>query len=357
MYKELLELRAEVREMRRDVDRFSSNALDIMDKNLLPVLPTLARIEGTLDAHDFLASEFAWAHYRRDAESMEDAKKRFFLEMPKAQGELRLYQMGCVQLLKEFDQLCAKHNINYWISSGTLLGAERHGGFIPWDDDVDLGIMREDLDRLREAIESEPDYRLSEAYDGYVYSYQVRFMYANEAIPCFLDLFIFDYTNNGSPSLFDELEAVRKRMLLEMQSDSRFDFWHCILFRDMDSRQALLIRDWFDSSKRELLDLGIGVSKEEARGVIWSIENLDPLSYRWSCPMEDIFPLRRVRFEGIECNAPNSHRAILERLYGDYLSIPKDIKTHYEHVSKKDIKGLEFEALIGSVLRRDDCDF
>lgn len=62
-----------------------------------------------------------------------------------------------VELLKEFDRICRKYQIAYNISFGTLLGAIRHGGFIPWDDDIDVTLRSEDFDRLDEIMENELD--------------------------------------------------------------------------------------------------------------------------------------------------------------------------------------------------------
>ena len=56
--------------------------------------------------------------------------------------ELRNTQMG---ILDYIDDLCRKHGLKYWIDYGTLLGAVRHKGYIPWDDDIDISMMREDL--------------------------------------------------------------------------------------------------------------------------------------------------------------------------------------------------------------------
>ena len=61
---------------------------------------------------------------------------------------LRRQQERMLEILCEIDRICKKHGIRYWLSSGTLIGAARHGGFIPWDDDLDIEMMREDYDRL-----------------------------------------------------------------------------------------------------------------------------------------------------------------------------------------------------------------
>ncbi len=69
--------------------------------------------------------------------------------VPCAIGKLREYQIETANFLAEFDALCSNLGIKFWLCAGTLLGAVRHGGFIPWDDDVDVCMMVEDFQKLQ----------------------------------------------------------------------------------------------------------------------------------------------------------------------------------------------------------------
>lgn len=74
-----------------------------------------------------------------------------------------------LDILLEFDAYCKRHGLRFYLCGGTLLGAVRHGGFIPWDDDVDVFMARPDFDRLIELCETEPvgeDYDLACVLNG-----------------------------------------------------------------------------------------------------------------------------------------------------------------------------------------------
>lgn len=71
---------------------------------------------------------------------------------------LRACQLKQLSILKEVDRICRKHKLSYWLDGGTLLGAMRHGGFIPWDDDIDIGMTLEDMQAFMKVAPSElPD--------------------------------------------------------------------------------------------------------------------------------------------------------------------------------------------------------
>ena len=68
---------------------------------------------------------------------------------------LRKMQLRILDILVEIDRICRKHDIKYWIDFGSLLGAVRHGGFIPWDDDIDVAMPSEDYQRFLEIAPKE----------------------------------------------------------------------------------------------------------------------------------------------------------------------------------------------------------
>ncbi len=66
-------------------------------------------------------------------------------------------QKKLLELLKWFDEFCKKNNLRYFLVGGTMLGATRHQGFIPWDDDIDVGMPRADYERMAKILSLNPD--------------------------------------------------------------------------------------------------------------------------------------------------------------------------------------------------------
>lgn len=123
--------------------------------------------------------------------------------------DLRKMQLIQLDLLVELDRICRKHDIEYFLIAGTLLGAVRHGGFIPWDDDVDVAMKRSEYERFCEVCEEElsqeefflQNYHTDKAYRwGYAKLRKKNTMYirkGQEAIKSMsgvsIDVFIIDY--------------------------------------------------------------------------------------------------------------------------------------------------------------------
>lgn len=72
-------------------------------------------------------------------------------------NELRQLQLIELEMLIEVDRICRKHGINYSLAAGTLIGAVRHGGFIPWDDDLDVILLHDDYEKFVKVCETELD--------------------------------------------------------------------------------------------------------------------------------------------------------------------------------------------------------
>lgn len=125
-----------------------------------------------------------------------------------SQKELKELQNVETELLQEIDRICKKCGIHYNMVGGTMLGAVRHKGFIPWDDDADIGLLRKEYEKFREACKTELDtekYYFQDIHDtkGYRWGYgklrkkNTKFVrLGQEDMPydqgCFVDVFPFD---------------------------------------------------------------------------------------------------------------------------------------------------------------------
>lgn len=303
------------------------------DKITIPMIESLT---VNLDAHDEHMKMFAWEEYRQPGESIQEAKERFFKELPKATGGLRLLQLGCGKLLGEFNALCKEHNIQYWINFGTLIGAIRHQGFIPWDDDTDLGIMRDDLDKLNEIVQQDNRYKISLVYDRFVHCRQVRFRYNKEDLPCFLDLFIYDWAPSTDNKRAEEQRVLRAQMVEEMDSDSELSFWKDEPYYSGDKNN--LIQEHYDRCLEKSKAAGLICEKQHAKAIVWAIDNLDDGKQKqWVYPIADLFPTRTMSFECEELEGPNNPDIFLWSRYGDIYELPNDINSHFQHVNHNEL--------------------
>lgn len=108
--------------------------------------------------------------------------------VPPATGKLRLLQDGNTVLLALFAHKCRENGLRYWLDYGTLLGAVRHRGFIPWDDDLDVSMMRPEFDRLLELLPV-----LFPREEGFTWNRHAFLQIGYEGTPLNLDVYPYHF--------------------------------------------------------------------------------------------------------------------------------------------------------------------
>ena len=237
--------------------------------------------------------------------------------LPKAQGQLRVQQIASLALLKNLVQFLSLNNIEYWLEFGTLLGAIRHKGFIPWDDDIDIAVKRDDYEKLKNIL---PQF----CSDGYSFSEGDIIRVYYKETPAQVDIFPFDTGYSEEIPLEDEYNMIIER--IRNLYDSMPVNW-----RNIKQRVSTLPEEYkskiFELDRREVL---MGRPKVE-KGFLYLAFHC----FAWKrvlCEYEDIFPLRKIEFEGEMFNCPNKIDKHLYEYWGDYMQLPKKCSSHHVHI-------------------------
>lgn len=251
--------------------------------------------------------------------SIEEIQKIFWINYPKATGDLKIIQDANLYLIRCLSDICSKLDITFWLHGGSLIGALRHQGFIPWDDDVDVGMLRKDLDILMEYLKVNKKYQISMAYhDDHTFSRAYQFKMRDESYCCFIDIFVFDYYS-AQPEDFSKLfHTTRNEMICNFQNMAdkptpQYISYHFSKYNPSDCYKIARIID----NALEKVEY-----KTEGDYLYYSIEN-----YPFPYPLmkaEDIFPCANVPFEDMELNIPANSLLYLKG-YGDFWQIPKDM--------------------------------
>lgn len=246
-------------------------------------------------------------------------------------SDLRKVQLSLLDILVETDRVCREHGIQYWLDSGTVLGAVRHGGFIPWDDDLDICIRRRDYRRfcrcMRESLR-EP-YRLLDidSVRGYNHKWP-RIVNENVKVTrsmpdgtvreenIWMDVFLMC---NGHPSY------VRK-----------LDMFYGRCFR---RRYGIIDDGWVKRVIGTLLypvaTLIVAASRVYGRIFHSDMYVHDFASGFYSMRrVSSIFPLSTLHFEGWEFMTPADPDAYLTLIYGDYMRVPPEDKRESHNILK-----------------------
>lgn len=241
-----------------------------------------------------------------------------------------------VEILKEIDKICIRHNLQWWIEDGTALGAVRHQGFIPWDDDCDIGMMREDYEQfVKYAVAELPkgfifqNRDVDPKYKRYIPKVRklgTKLVEFDESLDepynqgIFVDIFVWDnYCSLDKPlnRLFTYMPDLRQKRKCYPRGDWR--------------RTALGVLTAIPYAVHSLGEKIYKSLNKLYRGntnlllVGYEIHASDNHFY----PRDVMFPLRRdIEFEGEYFPMPAKPHEYLTELYGDYMRLPPVEKRH-----------------------------
>lgn len=288
-----------------------------------------------------------WNESRMNGETTVDAKKRFFSSLHTEDEKMRVMQRAASVLLREFDRVCRKHEIAYWLDFGTLLGAVRHKGFIPWDDDIDVGMLRKDIAHLAEAVKGEETFiKVTQHYCADKFTNNVvRIRYLDDDVKVFVDIFIHDLVETDD--MQTKWEQVKKYRRLF--SDEMLKFKHVDNTPGLNREERLRIHDpqhkRIITERRDEYNEILGVNDSSGNAVFWGIDNFDCFAAKNGGiqTFDRIFPLSQVEFDGTVYCAPNMVQERLTEIYGDIYSLPRDMvgHTHVARTDKQYLKCLE----------------
>lgn len=253
------------------------------------------------------------------------------------QEELR--QIGEVQLdiMDEVHRICVKHNLTYYMIAGTLLGAVRHRGFIPWDLDIDIGMPREDYERFREIVGKEAadrfaylDYR---SYKNYIRPHAL--MVRNDTkihlkydrwnrnvmdLGVYIDIFPLDNVPDAENLRVKQDKKLKK---LRRFKDMRLPYCYSAnAFRRLVHTGISFLLSWrsvekLNSKQQQWMQK---YSYQETKCIC---SMASQYTYKKQCMPKEIYgtPVL-LEFEGRQYYAPREYTQYLTRLYGDYMQLP-----------------------------------
>ena len=259
----------------------------------------------------------------------------FFDYKLESQGLLKYFQEMGVEMLVFVKNVCEKYDLDYWLDFGNLLGSVRHKGYIPWDDDLDMGMMRKDFNKFMKVLDNEImrfdlENNLRWNIDKDVVS--------NNWVRSFFKIYYFDQYNHplGAIDIFP------------------YDF---LMEKNEDTEELYYEEKYFFHKK--IID---GLAREEAEKDYYEKLGLDYDSGPYILPgidgvrgngvgehkfgyyeYEDIFPLNQIKFCDEYFKCPNNPDSYLKNIYGDYHSHPKIIHHHDVVEKMHKIPNLELE--------------
>ena len=241
-----------------------------------------------------------------------------------------------LDLLHEFDQVCKKHGLKYFLDGGTLLGAIRHGGFIPWDDDIDVCMLRAEYDKL---LKIAPDafhhpYFFQHAYTDMFYrrghaqlrnsktcgALRDEFLSVKFNQGIFIDIFVFD-------AVTDDEQKLRRQ-------EQELEYYWKLMDRMLESPvpQPIFIRRENQPAFRfenllhiySMFDACAARFEKESTQCVSSLEFLRKVEDNRRVRREWLASTKTAEFEGLTFPIPGDSDAFLRCYYGDDYMTPQN---------------------------------
>lgn len=256
--------------------------------------------------------------------------------------ELRKLQLAELDILKEFVALCQRNDLQYYIIGGTLLGAVRHSGFIPWDDDIDIAMPRKDYEKLLIVLNEqlvEPYGFLHYSVDQGYREYSLKIIHKH--IYCYEDKVDVEKSKTNLWIDILPLDAVPNNKFIYAIFKMVVYFWKAMLsFKNIDTIKNNKKRPIYERVLIRFAQI-IPVKKLINRNFVMkaldkTIKSCDyELSqfvgtymgaYRFREVVPKIFFGSSIKcnFEGMNLDAPEKIDDYLNHIYGDYMKLPSE---------------------------------